>query len=152
MPLTISGEKMSIAGGKLSSDMLQMAAKSGHDEGSQNHIQPISHSQNMDAGWNTPIFQDNLEIFPGAHNAKLDLGLGGSIDHEIISIITKDHAFGADLAGAFSGTILSQGNVGHEGLNLKLSGDTSASHIAPAAQTGLGDGIDVIKGGSSAGH
>ena len=135
---------------QLSSDMLQMAAESG----SQNHIQPISHSQNMDAGWDTPVFQDKLELFPGAKEASLDAvmaGVSGSLDIGIIEKVKHENAFNQNVASAFDGTIMSQGNVSHEGLNLKLSGDTAASHIAPSAQTGLGDGIDVIKGGGS-GH
>ena len=138
----------------MSSDMLQMAAKSGHSEGSQNHIQPISHSQNMDAGWNTPVFENNLELFPGAHNAKIDLGgICGSLDHDgILAPVIQNSAFKADIAGPFNGTLFALGNVGHEGFNLKLSGDTSATHSAPSAQLNVGDGLDVMGKGGGAGH
>lgn len=141
---------------QLSSDMLQMAAESGsQNRGSQNHIQPISHSQNMDAGWNTPFFQDNLKPFPGAEEANMDAilaGVSGSVDSGIIEKIKHENAFSADVAGAFSGTFLAPGNVGHEGFNLKLSGDTSAAHTAPSAQLNVGDGLDVMGKGGGSGH
>jgi hypothetical protein len=71
--------------------------------------------------------------------------------HGIFALLAQESAFNTDVAGAFDGTILSNGNINHPGYNLKLSGDTALGNKAPMAQLNMGDGFDIPGKGGGAG-
>lgn len=115
----------------LNSAMLASMNEHGNssNHGSENH--PVNHAQGHDQGWNTPIFTNNLEIFPGAKEGSLDsiiAGLSGSVNSFIDSVI-QNNAFGQNIVGAFDGTI-SPGGIAHEGLDFNVSGDNRAHNIS----------------------
>jgi len=133
-----------------------LASMKSHGDGASSHSSnhPVTQANNVDTAWNKPVFENNIELFPGAKTANLDLGgVSGSLDHHgIFALLSQDSAFNQDIAGAFDGTIMSHGGVGHEGLDLKLSGDVSAAHSGVASQLNMGEGIHIASKGGGGGQ
>jgi hypothetical protein len=133
--------------------LASMSKHGGESDHSSSH--PVTQAQNVNTSWNKPVFENNLEPFPGAKTANLDFGgVSGSLDdHGIFALISGENsAFNQDVFGAFDGTIMSQGGVGHEGFNLTLSGDVSAAHSGVAGQLNMGDGLHITAKGGGGGQ
>ena len=137
----------------VNSAMLASMQSHGDGESSHSSNQPVNQAQNV-GGWDKPVFENNIELFPGAKTANIDFGgISGSLDqHGIFALTNKDSAFSQDVAGAFDGTIMSNGSIGHEGLDFKLSGDTSAAHSGITGQLNIGEGVDITAKGGGGGH
>ncbi|MES2678182.1 MAG: hypothetical protein V4612_07755 [Pseudomonadota bacterium] len=109
-----------------------------------------------DAPKTNPLFNEHLKPLAGVGEVGLDQmlsGLGDDVSRTgIFADVKEANMANVDVAAVFGGTIFSQGNIGHEGYDFKVSGDVAASHIAPSAQFNIGNEIDVMGKGGGSGH
>lgn len=132
----------------INSEMLDRMHEHGNSGDSANH--PPNHAQNM-GGWNTPMFVNNLDSCIGLVSGSIDMGLSGNLNnHGPIDAVKKGNEY-TDVAGAFNGTALGQGSVGHEGFDLKPV-DASVSHFQPDIADFSGIHNTSGKGGGGSNH
>ena len=132
----------------INSEMLDRMHEHGNSGDSANH--PTNHAQNM-GGWNTPMFINNLDSCIGLVSGSIDMGLSGNLNnHGPIDAVKKGNEY-TDVAGAFNGTALGQGSVGHEGFDLKPV-DASVSHFQPDIADFSGIHNTSGKGGGGSNH
>ena len=132
----------------INSEMLDRMHEHGNSGDSANH--PTNHAQNM-GGWNTPMFINNLDSCIGLVSGSIDMGLSGNLNnHGPIDAVKKGNEY-TDVAGAFNGTALGQGSVGHEGFDLKPV-DASIGNFQPDIADFSGIHNTSGKGGGGSNH